>query len=1076
MKKESTTLKSRDVTKFKYDAFISYRTSVIPDGPIGEELQKVLESYPVPTSLNQHLVEPRRFRNRLKVFRDTTDLSAGVNLNQAIMERLQGARWLVVVCSPNTPLSQYCIEEMRYFEKLHGVERMLFLLIAGEPSESIHKLILEAKTAVETTKAQKIAGIDFLAADVRARDVKDIISKLRGRGIPKQKQARFKILAPLLGCTSPDTLIQRHRARVRRLITQVSMVILAVATVVFWFFYNLSVVSKDQERVVAVQEWMQRDPTTAALILTELIRPELNPMATNLMHQLATQPLAQAIFGEEKKLSVAKFDPTGTIVLTESVDGNIHLWPIDGKGRPLEIEGSKPEFSPNGDRVVTISGSKAYVWPTDGYGDPIVLTHEAKVEFAFWSPSGKILGTVVNERETSYEPLGERDGWVRVWRADGQGDSILLSGHTNDIEDASFNDQGTHIVTASIDGTARVWRADGQGNPVVLKHDGDVKNAVFNSTSTFVLTMWSEMAGTDWARIWRADGSGYPVDFKTSDGGGRPFDGGGASFNAEGTLVLITPDVQNEHLKVEVRSIDGIGETANLGRLEYWSEFPKFSPTGRHVLIVSEGEARVIHASGRGGERPLTGHRSRILSASFNNQGTHIVTASLDGTARVWQTDGNGEPIILQHSKGVWDASFNKQGTHVLTVSEDRTARVWRLSGVSPVVHEVHGGWIAAATLDPSGTNLALAHSDGTITVRRSVGGGEELVLGYHANDVRSINFDSTGTRVVTASLDGTARVWSVNENEEPVVLDHEGEWVDNAIFNESGSAILTHTENENVARVWRVGSIDRSVLLGDDDDYAYSAVFDSAGRRVATLSFHQTARVWRADGDGAPIVLTATQNLKPAEYGISCCAVFNPSGSHIAIGGSDSNVYVWRADGGGTPLILKGHNGEVRDVAFSKNGDNIISASVDKSARIWCAGRAEKPVLLPHDEVVETAEFNSSGTLVLTTSDGKAMVWNVDGKGKPLVLRRNNYISSASFSKVGKEVLTIEGSATNGTASIWSIEPTELQQLLREATSACLTSKMRHLVLGESEKRATKRQEECELSQGRIPIFSSGK
>ena len=85
MKQERTHLKRDTGPEYEYDAFVSYRTSMIPDGPVGEELQKVLESYPVPASLKQHLVEPRTFRNRLKVFRDTTDLNAGSSLDLSLI-------------------------------------------------------------------------------------------------------------------------------------------------------------------------------------------------------------------------------------------------------------------------------------------------------------------------------------------------------------------------------------------------------------------------------------------------------------------------------------------------------------------------------------------------------------------------------------------------------------------------------------------------------------------------------------------------------------------------------------------------------------------------------------------------------------------------------------------------------------------------------------------------------------------------------------------------------------------------------------------------------------------------------
>ncbi len=206
----------------EYDAFISYRTSIIPDGLAGEELQKLLESYPVPKSLKQSLARPSRFRNRLRIFRDTTDLSAGGDLGEAIKQKLRASRWLILVCSPNTLRSDYCADELSYFRAQHGEERVLYLLIAGEPDEVI----------------PPTGGDQPLAADVRAEDTAGIIGKLRGKGLPKQKQALFKLLAPILGCKSPDDLIQRHRARVRVLASQIAASVLLVAGGLSWVAFN----------------------------------------------------------------------------------------------------------------------------------------------------------------------------------------------------------------------------------------------------------------------------------------------------------------------------------------------------------------------------------------------------------------------------------------------------------------------------------------------------------------------------------------------------------------------------------------------------------------------------------------------------------------------------------------------------------------------------------------------------------------------------------------------------------------------------------------------------------------------
>lgn len=257
---------SRESAAYEFDVFISYRTNLIPDGPAGEELQRVLESYPVPATLRGNLVVPKRFRNRLRVFRDITDLNAGGEISEAIREKLRVSRWLVVVCSPNTPRSAYCLEEISYFESLHGSNHTLYLLIAGEAHESI-PAVASVRTARAVPEARE--GGEPLAADVRASNLEGILAKLRGDGLAKSGQARFKLLAPILGCDSPDDLIRRHRARVRRLALQTVAAALPVAIGAGGFAARLiqqETTRLEAERLLApigLEDWLTAEEVSA---------------------------------------------------------------------------------------------------------------------------------------------------------------------------------------------------------------------------------------------------------------------------------------------------------------------------------------------------------------------------------------------------------------------------------------------------------------------------------------------------------------------------------------------------------------------------------------------------------------------------------------------------------------------------------------------------------------------------------------------------------------------------------------------------------------------------------------------
>lgn len=58
---------------------------------------------------------------------------------------------------------------------------------------------------------------------------------------------------------------------------------------------------------------------------------------------------------------------------------------------------------------------------------------------------------------------------------------------------------------------------------------------------------------------------------------------------------------------------------------------------------------------------------------------------------------------------------------------------------------------------------------------------------------------------------------------------------------------------------------------------------------------------------------------------------------STVALGAYDKNIYIWQIGGGGKLLFtLKGHNAPVHSVAFSPNGDYLVSVSADRTCRLW--------------------------------------------------------------------------------------------------------------------------------------------
>ncbi len=98
--------------------------------------------------------------------------------------------------------------------------------------------------------------------------------------------------------------------------------------------------------------------------------------------------------------------------------------------------------------------------------------------------------------------------------------------------------------------------------------------------------------------------------------------------------------------------------------------------------------------------------------------------------------------------------------------------------------------------------------------------------------------------------------------------------------------------------------------------------------------------------------------------------AAFSPDGSRIVTASTDRTARIWDAASGKEIAVLRGHEDTVISAAFSPDGLRIATASQDMTARIWGAGSAKEiAVLRGHEDTVISAAFSPDGSRIVTAS-----------------------------------------------------------------------------------------------------------
>ena len=106
--------------------------------------------------------------------------------------------------------------------------------------------------------------------------------------------------------------------------------------------------------------------------------------------------------------------------------------------------------------------------------------------------------------------------------------------------------------------------------------------------------------------------------------------------------------------------------------------------------------------------------------------------------------------------------------------------------------------------------------------------------------------------------------------------------------------------------------------------------------------------------------------------------------------------------------------------MAFSPDGQRLVSASADQTARVWDVKTGREMLRFRgHGQVVHQAKFSPDGRRIASASDDKTVkVWDADTGDVILTLRgHTGPIESVAFSRDGRRIAS---GSVDGTVKIW--------------------------------------------------------
>ncbi|MEA5627190.1 hypothetical protein [Nostoc sp. UHCC 0251] len=119
------------------------------------------------------------------------------------------------------------------------------------------------------------------------------------------------------------------------------------------------------------------------------------------------------------------------------------------------------------------------------------------------------------------------------------------------------------------------------------------------------------------------------------------------------------------------------------------------------------------------------------------------------------------------------------------------------------------------------------------------------------------------------------------------------------------------------------------------------------------------------------------------------------------------------------------GHQGGIRSVSFSFNGQYLATASDDGTARLWDSQGNQLMVFQGHDAMVRSVSFSPDDRrLATTSSDCTARLWDLQGNQLVVFEGHKLEVRNVSFSPDGQYLATASGDCT---ARLWDLQGNQL-------------------------------------------------
>jgi WD40 repeat protein len=211
-------------------------------------------------------------------------------------------------------------------------------------------------------------------------------------------------------------------------------------------------------------------------------------------------------------------------------------------------------------------------------------------------------------------------------------------------------------------------------------------------------------------------------------------------------------------------------------------------------------------------------------------------------------------------------------------------------------------------------------------------------IFGGHGSRVNGVAISADGKRALSASWDGVLRYWNLENGELLREMQGHGNAIMSVVLSADGKRALSGSSDRTM-RLWDPQSGKELRSFENHPQTVWDTVFSPDGKKALSGCTDGNARLWDL-ASGKELLILETQ-----KGGRAWTVAFTPDGRRAVTGGgnafekggtTEGSLRLWDLTTGKEIRRFLGHTKDIRRVAISPNGKQLLSGSFDGTMRLW--------------------------------------------------------------------------------------------------------------------------------------------